>query len=318
MTGRRRFQVLAVAFLAALTFSHVAFAAVPSPPEAPPPPASKDQVSIGGNIDIAAGQSVRDVVCVGCSVTVEGSVERDLVVVAGTALVSGSVGRDVTVVGGGLTLASGAAIGRDAVSVGGSLSADPGSRVGRDHTSVGVPFGHFWPPIIPLLTFVGLAVLLLLVFPTQLGTARLLLERRPFASFGLGCAGVLAALGVASILALTIFLIPVSLAILGVLVAGWAFGWAALFLSIGERLLDAAGRRGTPLFALLAGGLLFSLPAFVPLLFVPVAIFGGTFAVGAALGSRFGTRTSQEDLLSWSVQPVAAPAAPPPAAPPDL
>jgi hypothetical protein len=295
---------------------------------------AQDQVSFGTNIHIGPGQVVRDVFCFGCSVVSEGTVARDLVVFGGNADILGPVGRDVFDFGGRLHLGPKATVGRDLNSVGGSLVRDPGATVGRDQTSVGGPDAGGFPntpnfggassvgSLIPAAFLILLAMLAVAMFPRQLAVTAALLEARPGASFGLGCVGVLAAIAIAVLLAITVILIPISfLLALGILLA-WIFGWAAIYLVAGRRLLAAADRPFQPLLAVIVGGALFAVLTLVPLVSIPIGLIGGSIALGAALGSRFGTRSEQSDFFAWGNRPAypttyPASTPPPPQDPPE-
>ena len=270
----------------------------------------QDQVSFGSNIHIAPGQVVRDVFCFGCSVTSEGVIARDLTVFGGNADILGPVQHDAFVFGGRLHLGPHASVGRDLNSLGGSVVQDPGATVGRDRTVVsnqsfrGVPSapnfgGSDFGTLVPSAVLVLLAMLAVAVFPRQLAVTAALMEARPGASFGLGCLGLLGGMALAVLLGITIILLPVSLVLaLGVLVA-WLLGWAAIYLVAGKRLLAAADRPFQPLLAVIIGGALFAVLTLIPLVSIPIGLIGGSIALGAALGSRFGTRAQQSDFFAW-------------------
>ena len=280
-----------------------------------PGPGPQDQVSFGSNIHIASGQVVRDVFCFGCSVISEGIIERDLTVFGGNADILGPVQRDAFVFGGSLHLGPRASVGRDLISVGGSLVQDPGATVGRDRTVVGgsgfrgVPSapnvgGSDFGSLVPSAVLVLLAMLAVAVFPRQLAVTAALMEARPGASFGLGCLGILGGVALAVLLGIPIILLPVSLVLgLAVLVA-WLFGWAALYFVAGKRLLAAADRPFQPLLAVIIGGALFAVLTLIPLVSIPIGLIGGSIALGAALGSRFGTHTQQSDFFAWGNRQV--------------
>jgi len=288
--------------------------ASPSPATADTPvpvgDASQDRVSFGSNIHIAAGETARDVFCLGCSVTSEGTITRDLVVFGGSADVSSVVGRDAFVLGGHVNLGPKATVGRDLVVAGGSSTVDPGATVGRDKTAVGfpgpgtIPTGrNFGGPdvgtLIPGLVLVLLAALALAIFPRQLAVTASLAESRPFASFGLGCVGILGGFALAILLAITVILVPVSLVLAAGIALAWVFGWAGIYLVVGRRLLAAADQRPQPFLAVVVGGVAFALLSLVPPIGILIGLVGGSIALGAALGSRFGTRAEQGDFFTW-------------------
>lgn len=129
---------------------------VPEPPEAPEPPDAPslgqiriesdgdDRVSFGRSIDIAAGETTGDAVCIGCSITVSGEVEGDAVAVGGTVHVesSGVVDGNAVGVGGKVRLESGARVGGDAVAVGGTVQVADGATVEGQRSTVG--WGDGW------------------------------------------------------------------------------------------------------------------------------------------------------------------------------
>ncbi len=319
----------ALALLAALPVAALDPSPSPSPSSATSPSAfdegARDQVSFGSDIHLAAGETVRDVVCIGCSVISQGIIARDLVVVGGNADILGPVGRDAVDVGGYLHLGPKASVGRDLTAVGGGSSVDPGAAVGRNRTGVGWPgtggldlsgFGGNPGGLFPSAVLVLVAVLAMAVFPRQLAVTAALVEARPIASFGLGCFGIIAAIAIATLCAITVILLPVTLLLTLATLTAWVFGWAAVYLVAGRRLLAAADRRVQPLLAVVVGGALFALLALVPLVGIALGLLGGSIALGGALGSRFGTRSEQGDFFAWGNAPATPVALVPPAPPP--
>lgn len=130
--------------------------APPTPPAAPDAPASTDAAPSSTD-DTGATERPRrsrrernrggDVVRFGGSVNVaEGeTIPGDVVVIGGTAHVMGTVGGDVVVVGGSLELGPKAMVDGDAVVVGGSLRRDAGARIRGEAQEVGVgPINIDW------------------------------------------------------------------------------------------------------------------------------------------------------------------------------
>jgi hypothetical protein len=336
------FVAVAIWLVAALPAAAADASPSPSPATVTdtPPPVSdanaQDRVSFGSDIHIAAGESVRDVFCMGCSVISDGTIARDLVVFGGNADIRSVVGRDAFVFGGNLHLGPKATVARDLTTVGGSSTLDPGATVGRDKTAVGTPGGGFTTghnnfagpdigAIFPGVLLILLAALALAIFPRQLAVTASLAESRPAASFGLGCVGILGGIALAILLAITVILIPLSLVLVVGIALAWIFGWAAIYLVVGRRLLAIADQQPQPFLAVIVGGAAFAVLTLVPPLSFLVGLIAGSIALGAALGSRFGTRTEQRDFFAWGnrslyfapTAPMApAPQPPPPAAPP--
>ena len=86
------------------------------------------------------------------------------------------------------------------------------------------------------------------------------------------------------------------------------------------RLLSRLRYHLAVFFAVIAGGIAFALLSLVPLAGIPIGLIGGAIALGAALGSRFGTRAEQQDFFAWGPRPAYRSAStamtPPPAPPP--
>jgi hypothetical protein len=307
----------------------------------------RDVTCFGCNVNINGARVGRDVVALGGSVSItDGHVGRDVVALGGSVALHGHafVTRDASAAGGSLSIRDQSSVGRDASAFGGTVSADPETHVGREVSNVPRPsagaFGNLsrafssipgpgalslWTlgSLVPAFGFVLLSVLLLVVFPRQVTATGLLAQRQPVASFGLGCLGVVVAMVLSVLFALTLVLIPVSFLLLLALGAAWVLGWTAIFLVAGRRLVAAFRPQGSdPLPALLIGGIVLSLLWIVPLVNVFVGLFGGCVAVGAALGSRFGTRAPGDRLFGAppvgppSVRPPFPPSVPPPSGPP--
>ncbi len=296
------------------------------------------QVVFGGSVTVPEGETQRDAVAFGGDVTVDGTVTHDAVALGGSVVVNGTVERDVVAMGGNVTLGPHARVGHDISIFGGTLSRAEGSVVGGgvvtgDGRRGGWVFGpwsrpwnwvgghgkfglsHFWPltpafwlgGVVTAIGMVLLALLTLLFFPRHLQMTGTALEQRPIESFALGCGGFLAGLALSVLFAITILFIPVSFFILTVMTVAWLFGWGALFLVTGQRLLQAANRPQELVLALLLGGAVLGFLANVPVLGAFVIVIGGSVALGAAVLSRFGTRGPREPLFG--------PASPPPAPP---
>ena len=294
---------------------------------------SGQSVTFGGDITVPAGETREgDLVAFGGNVTVDGTVTQDVVAVGGNVTINGTVGRDVASVGGSVTLGPHAMVGRDIALAGGSLNRAPGAIVGRNVTYANRGFGWGGPPyftafdhrpfgafgwgglvfgVIIAIGIVLLGLMLLLFFPRQLLATGTTVEQRPLESFGLGCGGVIAGLALMILFAITIIFIPVSLALATVMTIGWLFGWAAIFVVIGQRLLRTANRAQELVPALLLGGLLVGILANIPVINFFVLVVGGSVALGAVIYSRFGTRPPSLPLIGSAPPPTPQPPAVP-------
>lgn len=96
---------------------------------------ASDVVSIGNSATVGVGETVGDLVVVGGSATVRGTVNGDAVVIGGTADVDGSVAGDVVAVG-SARLGPKASVQGDAVVIGGSFEADPMAKIRGEKTVI--------------------------------------------------------------------------------------------------------------------------------------------------------------------------------------
>ncbi len=247
--------------------------------------------------DIVVGpQEVRqgDVVCIGCSVRVEGRVAGDIVVIMGSLELEGVARHDVVCVLSEVRLGPGARIAHDFVNVLGRLD-DAGAEVGGDR--VHIP-GFFWFPsargalgmlgtllawrrLIGLsLTFVLLLIVVAFVPERIEAMSEAVPVRWPMA-FLVGFVAYLTLFFFYSILLASLVGIPVALFVHGLLFPVFlALGMAGLFHHLGRRLGRAFGRELSLLAAVLLGFLPFAL-----LLLLPWLVGGLS---GLLLGLAFG------------------------------
>lgn len=295
---------------------------VPTPPITPPVAAGSVSF-FGGDYTIPANETRHgDVTVYGGSVDVQGTITHDLRVFGGDVTIEGSVAHDVVIFGGSVHLGAQAEVGHDVVVLGGSLDRDPGARVGHDVVQGGFStdlVSGMLPALPPLPSLTGLdttlriglsaglvllALLLHLLFPRQTAAVREALDERPFATLGLGCLTAVAGLLLAALLAVTVILLPLSLAIGVAMTAGWLLGLAGLIALVGERLTAMLHFRINPIPTLLIGGVLVAVLVNVPYFGIVFGLLVGSMAVGAVVLTRFGTRPHPPAL------PPGVPAAP--------
>jgi hypothetical protein len=95
---------------------------------------TEEVVAIGGSIEVAG--STREVVAIGGNIEITGQTRREVVAVGGNVTVSGSVGRELVAVFGNVTLREGAEVERDVVSVGGTVRGVDRAKIGGSVKSV--------------------------------------------------------------------------------------------------------------------------------------------------------------------------------------
>lgn len=97
-------------------------------------------VAVGGSVTIAEGAAARNVVSIGGSVSMDGEAKGEVVAVGGSSTISGPVERDAVAVFGGVSLREGAVIGGDVRSVFGGVDTADGVTIDGDVETV---FGGF-------------------------------------------------------------------------------------------------------------------------------------------------------------------------------
>jgi uncharacterized RDD family membrane protein YckC len=264
-----------------------------------------DVIAIGINAVVKADESAHDVVVVGGSATVDGTVTGDLVVVLGK-----------------VRLGPTAVLRRDLVVVGGSLDADPAADVRRDRVVIGVneriwkhlgwlkwpsqwfdsglmlahplPHQYVWSWAIAgiaLLLYLTLAVL----FPRQVQASVTALEERPGNALLTGLLAFMLVGPLFLLLAVTVVgLVIVPFAVCALVIA-FLFGKVAVYRYAGQQIGAQFGvvALEKPLLALIVGALLFCLLFTVPVLGLLVWGVAAPLGLGAVLLAIFDRSRSQ-------------------------
>ena len=292
------------------------------------------KVVFGGSYTLESGDEVDgDLVILGGSAELErrSRVDGSMVVVGGSASVAGEIDGNVVVFGGDVVLRSTAVVDGDLVKIGGSVRRESGAVVKGSEESVefeglsrfeGFPIrlnfdrsGDRWfssifnifGDIVVALALAAIGLLLVLFLPKQTEVVGQAILAAPLPSAGVGLLTGVVAVVLIVLLAITICLSPVAF-LLGVamLVAG-IFGWIAIGLLVGRKLLEAFNVGGiTSLKAVAAGTLLISVLRAIPCL---GGIFGfvvGCVGLGAVVLTRFGRQTYPLPTRVPSAPPVLA------------
>ena len=118
-----------------------------------------DQVRIGGgSINVGPDEAAGDLVCIGCSIRMQGSC-GDVVAIGGSVDLNGHSKGDVVVIGGGLRLGENAAVSGDVVTIGGRLWRDPNSVVHGQVSSRSGALIFLWLVLIPSLPVILIVAL---------------------------------------------------------------------------------------------------------------------------------------------------------------
>jgi hypothetical protein len=119
---------------------------VPSVPHIRVRASRDDRVSVGHSIHIGPDETANDVVCVGCSVDLEGEAFGNVVAVGGSVRVKGTAHGDAVSIGGSVDVSSEGEVQGEGVAIGGSIDVDEGGQILGQRSSVGIGgpwFGRF-------------------------------------------------------------------------------------------------------------------------------------------------------------------------------
>ena len=290
---------------------------------------------MSGTIHVDEDEVAREeIVAIGSSVIIDGRARRDVVVIGGRLTVNGEVEGTVSVVGGTLVLGPGARIEGDAVVVGGSLRRHDSARIGGESINVtfygfdGVFGGRDWSPSFggfwgftpfawiarttQLFYWLLLALLTVALVGDRVSSASHAISREPLRLGAIGLVGVIAlcfAFLVLVILSFVIIGIPFLIGLIFMWWLAYIFGVVAVFQSIGNRVMNLAGRSEASQIAIvLAGGLALGILRYLPFGFGALLWFVASLVgIGAVFATRFGTgrRWVQTDMA-----PAGAPATP--------
>jgi hypothetical protein len=285
-------------------------------------------VVVGGSALLESGSTFYgDLVVIGGSSTLEkgADVNGAVVNIGGSLSVDTEVKGDVIVIGGPTQLQSNARVRGDLVTLGGPVQKAEGARVDGemidnptpptrpDRPEINLPSGTprfdvetnpLWEAFWLFARSVGyglLALLIVLFLPQQTRRVADSVVRQPFVAGGMGILTyilfvvVFVALGLFSILIVTLFLTVPLMVMVGLLLgAAMAFGWIALGTEVGTRLvgmfnrewpLPASAALGTFLMTLVADGV-----GFIPCVGWVVPFVLTLLGVGAVTLTRFGTK----------------------------
>lgn len=313
--------------------------------------AEDGQTVFGNPVTVESGETVTgDLMAFGGPVTVEsgGEVQGNVVAWGGPVTIAGRVSGDVTAWGGPVHLRETAVIEGDVIAAGGPVRKSPGAVVEGDvvegfHFDDLREFRFSIPPVSPgrpapevqldvdggsgvlslffRLLGIGfkaagvaaIALLVLVFLPEQTHTVKRMTTDQPIASIGVGVLTMLVAALMLGVLIITICGIPVALILGLALLMALLYGWIALGLMVGERLLALLDtEQPLPLIGGVVGVLLITLLSSVPCLGWLVGFVGGCWGLGAVVLSRGGTRDypSLPGGRPWGPAPPAPPEAP--------
>jgi hypothetical protein len=306
-------------------------------------------VRFGEDFTLESGEELDgDLVVFGGNVVLEEDsfVDGIVFIMGGSATVAGEIDNELVVFGGNVELKSTAFIGSDVVAWGGQVERAEGAVV-KGNVLTGVTAGFFRGPsivrVVPLpptpgrvpleagtrflfntmmdifkavitaLALMALGLLVVLFLPKQTETVAQAVLAAPLPSLGVGFLTAVVAVGLTALLVITICLSPIALFIGLATTAAGFFGWIAVGLLVGQKLLEGLKvQEPAPLLAVVIGVLLISLISALPCLGFFVFLGVASLGLGGVTLTRFGTMSYPEGLPS---PPLPPPPPSPPAAP---
>jgi uncharacterized RDD family membrane protein YckC len=327
--------------------------APPATPEAPLPPApdlpeappvfddvfdargQREAVRIGQDLNIAAGDAVRDALVVFGDATVAGQVDDDLVIILGTLRLAGTaaIGGNLIAIGTNVVAEPGVIVRRDLVVIGGDLDSPTELIPGGEHVVIGGgifggwlagigPYfarGLLWGRVIvpdlgwnwgfvALFFLVYLAINMLFEGPVR-GCAATL-RAKPLTAFGVGLLVLLLVGPVSLLLAVSVIGLAVVPFVVCALLAGWIVGKVAVARWIGMSIVaEEEDVRTHAARSFVIGFVLIAIAYMIPVLGII------TWSIVGVLGLGTASLTFISAYRRENPRPVAPPAAPPPPVP---
>lgn len=309
--------------------------------------AEQGQVVFGGTFTLESGDELNgDLVIFGGSVDLEegSTVRGDVLLFGGNADVLGTIRGNLALLGGSADLGSSAVVTGDLVTLGGSVDQAEGAVVeGEFITSDGVyfpldfdlpnvtrlpdfnrdfrvrpfeqsSFGPFFSPVSSILWFVlrtllvaALAVLVVLFWPDAAGRTGSTAVAQPIIAGGLGCLTFIVVPILIVLMAITIIGLPLSFLTVVALVVAVVFGWIAIGVEIGRRMVEAfdwnlhpaaSAGIGTLVVGFVVGGI-----GLIPCIGWLAPLLVGSAGLGAVILTRFGSREYAPASASMELAP---------------
>jgi hypothetical protein len=265
------------------------------------------------DIVVGPGETQENVVLLGGSARVDGTVRQSVVALGGNVDISGTVNDSVVGIGALITLKSTAVVKKDVVVIGGKLTREPGASVGNDTVFFdlsrlvpgfmkGGTKGFFSLSIVPLILILKLVAVFIWflmtmvvagIFPKQVAFASSQVRTSFGAIFGTGFLGFIIFTGViiiSAFLCLILIGIPILLTVAVAAMCLRVFGQVALCHFFGESLSRSFGKHNpSTLGASLLGLLIVSVIGFIPVLGLLFSFVLSIVGFGVAIRTKFGT-----------------------------
>ena len=309
--------------------------------------AEQGQVVFGGTFTLESGDELNgDLVIFGGSVDLEegSTVRGDVLLFGGNADVLGTIRGNLALLGGSADLGSSAVVTGDLVTLGGNVDRAEGAVIEGDFvTSDGVyfpfdfdlpnvtrlpefgsdfrirpfeqsSFGPFFSPATSILWFLlrtllvaALAVLVVLFWPKPAERVGSAAVSQPLVTGGLGCLTFLVVPFLIVLMAITIIGIPLSFLTVVAMVIAVVFGWIAIGVEVGRRMVEAfewdlhpaaSAGIGTLAVGFVVGGI-----GLIPCVGWLAPLLVGSAGLGAVILTRFGSREYQTASATAELPP---------------
>jgi hypothetical protein len=239
------------------------------------------RVVLSGTVDVAADETVRDLVVLHGAVNVDGVVDGSVVVLDGPVTVRGTVTRDVVAVNGTLVVDSGGHIGHDLVSPRTPRVARGATVDGTIHRvrtdwglrSVAVPW--FWSWLAVSVSTLALGALLTLVAPQAVDAALTTARTQPAGVLAGVAVGMIGLPAIAVLAIITVVGIPFGVGLVLAFALLYSVGYVAVAWLAGRAIRPGPG---SELSAFAVGWVILRVAALVPI------IEGLLWFPGAAVG----------------------------------
>jgi hypothetical protein len=220
--------------------------------------------------------------------------------------VYGTVDGSVTVLGGDIRVLPTGVVHGDTVSIGGEVTVSPGGVVQGNRTMLAADMTTLSNPVskhsifstagfvnrlIFLLTFAGLGILVVGLFPNRIEIIANTIHRRPFRLFVTGALWTILLSALSFLFAILCIGVPISMVLMATLGIAWVLGFVSICQILGDRLPFAFKPHGRWL-AFLMGSLCLTFASSLPWIGIFAFIITGVIGIGGAMNTRFGARPS--------------------------
>ena len=276
----------------------------------------------GESVVVRPGQEIHgDLAVIGGDLELQqgGRVRGDVVVLGGSAIVDGEIDGSLAVLGGTVDLRSNARVGDDFFTLGATVTRDPAATVegetiesfrGRLPRLPEIPEIETWRPtepwprgdwgaadilgrfvrfVLTTMAMIALGILLVMLLPKPTETVVTAVTGAFIPSLAVGVLTFLVLIVLVPLLVLICIGIPVAVLLVMTAVAASAFGWCAIGIWIGRRVLSALKGDPQPVIAAVIGIAALAALSEIPCLGGLLGVVAGTSGLGAVVLTRFGT-----------------------------